>query len=244
MARNRPAKHSDAQFALFVEQMKKMLDVEDDSEFDHAVRRLVGSDELQRSEAASSSSLAATLGDLPEPPDFDAIESAARETGASARAYPMVLVGHLAFGLLNNENLLIYILMALLQTDEPSAAIVFSILNTMRARLDLVSRLVWMRISDRTTRRAFDQVVTLFNRANQIRTEFLHAIHTMEGRGAIAHGEVTPAIEESGRVGFVQRHPIDQKRLDGMAKACRDMNSLNRRIWSICRGFGTRSRAR
>lgn len=100
---------------------------------------------------------------------------------------PWSLIGHLAFGLLTNENLLIYILMVLLQTDEPSAAIVFSVLNTMRARLDLVSRLAWIRIGDRATRRAFEQVVKLFNRANQIRSEFLHAIHTMEGRAAIAH---------------------------------------------------------
>jgi hypothetical protein len=207
MARNKPSKHSEAQFALFVEQMKKMLDVKDESEFEHAVRRLVGSDGPQGHEAASASSLAATLDNLPEP-DFDAIESAVHETGAS-RANLMVLVGHMAFGLLNNENLLIYLLMVLLRTDEPSAAVVFSNLNTMRARLDLVSRLAWIRISDRATRRALDQVVRRFRHANQIRIEF----------------------------SFAQQHPIDRKRLDGMAKACRDMSSLNREIWSFCRGF-------
>jgi hypothetical protein len=209
MARNRPSRHSDAQFALFVEQMKKMLDVKDESEFDRAIHRLVGSDGLQGHEAAFPSSLAATLDNLPEPPDLDEIESAVHETGASRRASLMVLIGHMAFGLLNNENLLIYLLMVLLQTDEPSAGIVFSILNTMRARLDLVSRLAWMRISDRATRRALDQVVRRFRHAHQIRIEF----------------------------SFAQQHPIDQKRLDGMAKACRDMSSLNREIWNFCRGF-------
>ncbi len=51
------------------------------------------------------------------------------ETGAS-RAPLLVLIGKLVLGSANNESLLIYILMVLLQTDEPSAAIVFSTLNT------------------------------------------------------------------------------------------------------------------
>ena len=49
--------------------------------------------------------------------------------------------------------------MVLLQADEPSAAIVFSTLNTTRARLDLVNRVAPIKISDRKTRGALDQVV-------------------------------------------------------------------------------------
>lgn len=254
MARNRPSDQSDAQFALFVEQMKNGLDVRDGSEFDHIVRKLVGafrmdlpgpgseegSDDLQGNGAASSPSLAATFGNLPEPPDFDVIESDVHEAGASRRANLMVLIGHLAFGSLINESLLIYILMVLLPTDEPSAVVVFSISKTMRTQLDLVSGLAWIRISDRATRLALDQVVKLFNRANQIRNEFLHPKNTVDGKGAITHTKTILAIEKGSKISFAQQDPIDQKRLDRVAKACREMSSLNRKIWSFCRGFRTR----
>lgn len=242
MARKRPSTHSDAQFALFVDQMKDILDP---SEFEYAVRRLVGavkngppdtgpeegSDDPQGNGQFSRRG-SAEVASLPDPPDFDAIETAARETGAS-RANLLVLIGQLVFGSSNNESLLIYILMVLLQTDEPSAAIVFSTLNTTRARLDLVSRLARIKISDRETRDALDQVVKLFNDANQVRNEFLHAMYTVDAKGAITHTQAMRLIVKGRRFSFGEQNPIDQKRLDGMVKACRDLESLNRKIWEL-----------
>lgn len=256
MARKRPSSHSDAQFALFVQQMKNSLDDSAKADFEIAVRRLIGAvkkgppdtdpphsdlgelsgDDPQGSsthEAAEGSSASATaFGKLPEPPDFEAIESAARGTSAS-RANLLALIGQLVFSSSNNESLLIYILMVLLQTDEPSAAIVFSTLNTTRARLDLVSRLAKIKIADRATRDALDQVVKDFNDAQQVRNEFLHAMYTVDGRGAITHTQNMRFIQKGGKVSFGEQNPIDQKRLDGMLKALRDLRSLNRKIWDL-----------
>jgi hypothetical protein len=248
MARKKPSTHSDAQFALFVQQIKGMLDGEAGSDFDDIVRRLVvaakrgslptdprkGSDDLQASEAepASPASLAMPLGNLPDPPDFDALEAAAREAGAT-RANLMVLIGQLVLGSSNNESLLIYVLMVLLETDEPSAATVFSTLNTTRARLDLVSRLAQIKIGDLETRAALDQVVKHFNEANQVRNEFLHAMYTVDGKGVITHTQTMRLIVKGSRTSFGEQIPIDQKRLDGMVTACRDLRSLNRKIWEL-----------
>ena len=257
MARKRPSTHSDAQFALFVEQMKNSLHGAAKSDFENAVRRLIGAvrkespdtdppdaypEELgddpqgnSRNGAAEASSAppeAAALGNLPEPPDFEAIETAARGTSAS-RANLLALIGQLVFSSSNNESLLIYILMVLLQTDEPPAAIVFSTLNTTRARLDLVSRLAKIKIADRATRDALDQVVKDFNDAQQVRNEFLHAMYTVDGRGAITHTQNMRFIQKGGKVSFGEQNPIDQKRLDGMLKALRDLRTLNRKIWDL-----------
>jgi len=148
MARKNISAHSDAQFALFVDRMKDMLDGETKTEFEEIVRRLVRvvdkgsarsgkderSDDSQSIDQDDSPDVdkaapppldGATVGDLPDPPDFNAIENAARETVAS-RANLMALIGQLVFSSSNNESLLIYVLMVLLQTDEASAAIVFS----------------------------------------------------------------------------------------------------------------------
>jgi hypothetical protein len=255
MARKNISAHSDAQFALFVERMKDQLDGETKSEFEQIVRRLIrvvdrdapdappdeGGDDPQgldkftpseANEAAHMPPSAATSSDLPAPPDFDAIEVAARETVAS-RANLMALIGQLVFSSSNNESLLIYILMILLQTDEASAAIVFSTLNTTRARLDLVSRLAKIKVNDRETRSALDQLIKDFNDTNQVRNEFLHAMYTVDDHGAITHTQIMRLVMKSGKISFGQQHAIDQKRLDGIVKTCSDLRSLNRRIWEL-----------
>ncbi len=252
MARKNISAHSDAQFALFVDRMKDMLDGETKIEFEEIVRRLVrvvdkGSarsskdernDDLQSidqdgsadaDEAAAPPPGEATVGHLPDPPDFNAIEIAARETVAS-RANLMALIGQLVFSSSNNESLLIYVLMILLQTDEASAAIVFSTLNTTRARLDLVTRLARIKIDDREVRSVLDQLIKDFNETNQVRNEFLHAMYTVDGNGAITHTQTMRLVVKGGKISFGQQHAIDQKRLDGILKTCGDLRNLNRRI--------------
>lgn len=99
MARKRPSIHSDAQFALFVERMKNMHGAAAGAEFDNAVRRLIR-----------------TVKD--EPPDIGLGESDDLHGNGQSQS------GALVSGSSNNESLLIYVLMMLLRTDEPSAAIV------------------------------------------------------------------------------------------------------------------------
>lgn len=237
MARKNPSAHSAAQFALFVDLMKDLNDGGSRPEFDEAVRRLIGAARKDPSDTGAeerSDDLQADVqpSGLPDPPDFEAIEAAARET-AAGRAELMALIGKLVLGSSNNESLLIYVLMVLLQTDEPSAAVVFSTLNTTRARLDLVSRLARIRIADPETRSALDEVIRHFNEANQIRNEFLHATYAVDGRGVITHTQTMRLIKKGRRTSFGDQNPIDQRRLDDMAKACRDLKTLNRKIWDL-----------
>lgn len=244
MARKRPSTHSDEQFALFIDHMKEAHGGQAGAEFDDAVRRLIGvvrkghpDVALEESEDVQGHDQSpppheTTVGTLPNPPDFDAIEAAARETGAS-RADLMVLIGQLVFGSSNNESLLIYVLMLLLRSDEPSAAVVFSTLNTTRARLDLISRLAAIRIADREMREELDQVVKLFGEASQVRNEFLQAMYTVDAKGAITHTQTMHLVTKGGRIRFGEQNPIDQKRLDGMVEACRELRSLNRRVWEL-----------
>lgn len=255
MARKNLSAHSDAQFALFVERMNDMLEGEKKAEFEELVRKLVRTAakepediadgamteipmrtvhiSLSRSQdAAVPSDTRPPTGDLPEPPDFEAIEAAARETYAS-RSNLMALIGQLVFSSSNNESLLIYVLMVLLQTDEASAATVFSTLNTTRARLDLVSRLARIKVGDRETCLAVEQLVRDFNETNQVRNEFLHAMYTVDAKGAITHTQTMRLISKGGRLSFGQQHAIDQARLDGLVRTCADLRALNKKIWDL-----------
>lgn len=254
MSRKRPAAHSDAQFALFVGRMKHKLDGEAGSQFENVVRKLIRvngriagpcankpmhnehDDARDRGAAMGASSPprhnGSANGHLPERPDFEAIEAAARKTVAT-RTNLLALIGQLVFSWSNNESLLIYVLMILLKTDEPSAAVTFSTLNTTRARLDLVQRLAQINIADRATRAALDSVIEGFAEASRIRNELLHAMYIVDAGGEITHTQLMRVVTKGGRMSFGEQHPLDQERVDGIVRTCADLRRLNRQIWDL-----------
>ena len=253
MARKNVSAHNDEQFALFVNQIGTMLDSEKEAQFESVVRRLVRvvAGDAKDTRAATAPAPVNDLqlspeptkrawplagggatGTLPARPDFDAIEKAARHSGAS-RANLMGLIGQLVFSWSNNESLLIYVLMVLLQTDEPAAATVFSTLNTTRARLDLVSRLGRIKLADRETRTALETVVRRFNEINQVRNEFLHAMYAVDATGTITHTQTMRLINKSGRLSFGQQHAIDRERIEGLLRTCNELRALNRQVWDL-----------
>ena len=253
MARKNVSAHNDAQFALFVNQIGTILDSEKRAEFERIVRRLVRVDAGDANEGpdAIGQDAVPDLRPAPEPPkrtwplangaggtlpvrpDFEAIEEAARRQSGAGRANLMGLIGQLVFSWSNNESLLIYVLMVLLQTDEPAAATVFSTLNTTRARLDLVSRLARIKLADRETRVALDDVVRRFNDINQVRNEFLHAMYAVDAKGTITHTQTMRLVSKAGRLSFGQQHAIDRERIEGLLRTCNELRALNRKVWDL-----------
>ena len=245
VARKRPSAHSDQQFAVFLDKIKNTLHADEGAKFEAALRKLIRKDDGQARPATPAaaqvgtapsppSSLAAptpaTL--LPPRPDFASIEKAARDTAAD-RQNLMTLIGQLVFSWSNNESLLIYVLMLLLKTDERSAAVVFSTLNTTRARLDLVRRLSLLHLHDPAVRAEIDRTIELFNEANRIRNEFMHAMYLVNEQGEITHTQMLRFIERKGRVSFGDRQPIDAKRRQTLVDVHDRLRQLNRQLWDL-----------
>jgi hypothetical protein len=218
MARKRPSSHSDEQFALFLEKARGMLEAEQHDRFEDVVRNLV----LRGGKPAGEE----TVKDMAEGPsapdlllarpDLAATDGTASETAANQSTL-LTLIGKLAFSWSNNESLLIYLLMLLLETDEPSAGIVFSTLNTTRARTYLLRRLAELKVSEDEARAEFERLVTNFDKANQLRSQLMEATHLMKERDGSRNGGLL----------FDEQQPIDPARINAIAEACRDLRRLN-----------------
>jgi len=243
--RKRPSAHSDEQFAVFLDRIKNTLHSDEGAKFEEVLRKLILKDNGQgrpasppavqddpasRPGSSSPEPSSATL--LPQRPDFASIEKAALDSAAD-RQNLMTLIGQLVFSWSNNESLLIYVLMLLLRTDERSAAVVFSTLNTTRARLDLVRRLSLLHLHDPAIRAEVDRTIELFNDANRIRNEFLHAMYLVNEQGQITHTQMLRFIEKKGRVSFGDRQPIDAKRKQTLVDVDDRLRKLNRQLWDL-----------
>lgn len=169
---------------------------------------------------------------LPPKPDFKSIETAAIES-ADRRTMLLALIGNLSFSWSNNESMFIYVLMLLLDTDEISAAIVFSTLNTTRARLDLIQRLALIRITQKEVRQELDALIDRFTTATRLRNEFNHAMFMLNEQGDITHTQSLRIVEQRGRFKFGETRKVDKARIDEMSAAIRDLRSLNRDLWDF-----------
>lgn len=170
--------------------------------------------------------------ELPPMPDFKAIEAAAPGS-ADRRTLILALIGNLVFSWSNNESLFIYVLMLLLKTDQASAAVVFATLNTTRARLDLISRLARMKISDQTLQKELNRIIERFNDCTRIRNEFNHCMYTVDGHGEITHSHSLRIIETKSQLRLGDIRPMDDLRLKEMRETTDELKHLNRDIWNF-----------
>lgn len=167
---------------------------------------------------------------LPEIPDFESLEIAAAASQAQ-RTELFGLIGNLVYTWSNNESLLVYLIMLLLQTDRPSALIVFGTLNTTRARVDLVQRLARVKVQDRDLMRRLKGLMARFDGGTRLRNEYLHAMFSVDGAGRITHTH-SMRIEERGQtLRFGTQRAMDAERLEALRGEIRSMNALNREFW-------------
>ena len=172
------------------------------------------------------------MSQLPPKPDFAAIEAAAHGS-ANRRTFIMALIGNLVYTWANNESMFIYVLMVLMNTREPSAAVVFSTLNTTRARLDLVERLAKIKIKDKSIQKALERIISQFNELTKLRNEFNHCMYTLNERGEITHTHSIRMQEVKGKLQLGVVRKMDDARINEILAAIRSMTKLNREIWDF-----------
>jgi len=245
MSRKRPSVHSDDQFALFLEKIKAMRDADQDARFEAAVSKLIrrkgqpadrsaepsrtavdGSNGAERPRAVPAKSV------LRPKSDVDGVDVVGHDTEAD-HANLMPLIGHLMLGWSNNESVLIYILMLLLETDERSAAAVFSILKTTDARIDLVRKLAQLKVGDPALRAELERMVERLDEAGRLRDEFLHGMYAVDKQGRITRRQTSPLAGKRDRISLDVHRPIDGKRIESLVASRNGLWELNRQLWDF-----------
>ena len=235
MSRKRPSRHSEDQFALFLERIRDSLGDEDDAKFNEAVSNLVrqrrGHAGLGRDSASSDRTSAgrSRRGSSPERSSGGVVEPGRQRTSGTQQGL-VDLIGQLVLIGSNNDGLLIQLLMLLLGTDEQSAALVHSAMGRTQTRLELVRRLVLLKLADLSIRRSFDAILDRIGDAQRRRDAFLNAIYSMDERGEVTHAQMMRFVEKEGRPSFGDHQPIDQGQIDELRQVEKELRSLNKAL--------------
>lgn len=169
---------------------------------------------------------------LPQRPNLEAIKKSARET-QNHRTLILSLIGNISFCWSNNESMFIYIIMILLRTDETSAKIIFGTLNTTRARVDLVQRLIIAHVRDEAVAAELRRIIRIFNECTKIRNEFIHCLFHLDGGGDITHTHSLRIQIEKGELYTGITKPIDEERIKKIVQVIKKLIKLNDDIWVL-----------
>jgi DNA integrity scanning protein DisA with diadenylate cyclase activity len=145
----------------------------------------------------------------------------------------LTLIGNLILSWSNNESVFVYIIMILLETDEISAAVVFSTLNTTRARLDLIRRLAAVKIKDPAVAQNLTRLVRRFDACTKVRNEMNHCIYSLNERGEIVSTQLMRVEETRGRLSLGDMRSMDNARVQEITETIRQLKRLNRDLWGF-----------
>lgn len=235
MSRKRPSRHSEDQFALFLERIRDSLGDEDDAKFNEAVSNLVrqrrGHAGLDRDSArgervsAGRTRRGASLGRAAT----EVVEPGRQKVSGASQGL-VDMIGRLVLIGSNSDSLLIRVLMLLLGTDEQSAALVHSAMSRTQTRLELVRRLALLKVADSSIRRSFDSILDRIGDAQRRRDAFLTTIYTIDERGEVTHAQMMRFVEREGRPSFADRQPIDGDQIDELRQVEKELRVLNQAL--------------
>ena len=92
----------------------------------------------------------------------------------------LLLIGKLNYAWTNTESLLIYLMSFIMGTTKEVSIVTFLTLNTSRARLDLIERLLRLESADDAVRVQLSPLVTRMKSASRIRNNYNHCIYSFD----------------------------------------------------------------
>ena len=170
--------------------------------------------------------------DIPTPPDFAALEAAAAE-GAKDREHLMTSIGALSVAWSNTESILIYVMMVLLRTDDIAAALVYGTLNTARARSNLVTRLMQLRLDDDDLRAELEGLLKEMEACGRLRNDLQHAAYEFDAAGRPVRTRSMRAELSGKSLRFGRTRDIDPGRLEHIARTIKRLGEVNHALWDV-----------
>lgn len=152
----------------------------------------------------------------------------------------LLRIGTLNYTWTNTESLLIHLIAGLARVDKDTAVILYLTLNTTRARLDLVERLV-KRDACPAPEAAQSRILAVAGRLkalSALRNRFNHCIYAFDADGGPPRAIQMRIADrrESIRVGAAST--LDGTTLEEIDNALRELQTLNNEIWSIVADYG------
>lgn len=150
----------------------------------------------------------------------------------------LMLIGRLNYTWTNTESLFIHLIAGLTGTDTEAALIIFLTLNTTRARVELVERLVKLERCDPELRRRVLEASKLMMRQSALRNRYNHCIYSFDKDAGTARTILMRISDRKDRLKIGQTNDVDDRAIEEIERTIATLQDVNSTIWKIVQDYG------
>ncbi|CUH66352.1 hypothetical protein TG4357_02387 [Thalassovita gelatinovora] len=149
----------------------------------------------------------------------------------------LMLIGRLNYIWTNTESLFIHLIAGLTGTDTEAALIIFLTLNTTRARVELVERLVKLERTDPELRLRILEATKMMMRQSALRNRYNHCIYSFDKDAGTARTILMRIADRKDTLKIGQTADIDDKAIEEIEETIKTLQSVNGTIWKIVQDY-------
>lgn len=145
----------------------------------------------------------------------------------------LLLIGKLNYAWTNTESLLIYLMAFLMRADKEVAIVTFLTLNTSRARLEYVERLLRLKSAEPDIRARLALIVDGMKSAAKVRNKYNHCIYSFDSNGDIGATQLMRIADYGDTLKYGKIEILDDAEIARIDEVILEIISLNRSIFDF-----------
>ncbi|MFD0916527.1 hypothetical protein ACFQ14_08920 [Pseudahrensia aquimaris] len=143
------------------------------------------------------------------------------------------LLGRLNYVWTNTESVLIHVIAGLARTDIDTATLVFLTLNTTRARINLVERLVKLERESDSLRKEILALTKRLSQALALRNKFNHCIYSFNADDGSAQAILMRIQDRATQIQYGKSQAVNAGTIAKTEQVLDDLRDINDHLWAI-----------
>ena len=145
----------------------------------------------------------------------------------------LLLIGKLNYAWTNTESLLIYLMAFLMRSAKDVAIVTFLTLNTSRARLEFIERLLRLESTDPEIRARLTPIVARMKMGAKVRNKYNHCIYSFDEHGDIEATQLMRIADYGDTLKYGKIEVLDDTEIGRIDEAISEIIMMNRSIFEF-----------
>jgi hypothetical protein len=147
----------------------------------------------------------------------------------------LLLIGKLNYAWTNTESLLIYLMAFLMRSGKDVAIVTFLTLNTSRARLELIERLLRLDSTEREIRARLMPLVARMKTGAKVRNKYNHCIYSFDEHGEIEATQLLRIADYGDTLKYGKIEALGDAEIARINEVISEIIEINRFIFDFIR---------